>query len=364
MGAAEQATLSYGLTQDTIVLVPLIILVVYMTLSLIRALIDNTKSGAKEKGIKSNSSTVDTQDNETQSKLFRPSAGIDQHAKEISGTVPVSTRRKDISLSASAEFTNNFSNNGNPATDESLHTRTISTISCRGEDTNVPETSDNRGHGQGRKGSYYSNNDIRKECRQVNTDCTFDPQTAKHIVVGITKSLIQKTQKQMFSAFKQSLQQSYASLSLETPVKAEEQSAKFINNDNIVILTSNTGESQTTDDWNEEEDDWNLDGVQPSLPSPSIQPAATSPDDMTPKVVAPTASGSNIRGAAATRSNASRSTNVSRPSAYISAIPAGYEDDDDYNNYYQPDNPRLITMLSTFAASINFRGRPNNRQVR
>ena len=190
----------------------------------------------------------------------------------------------------------------------------------------------------------------------MNTDCTFDPQTTKHIVVGITKSLIQETQKQMFSAFEQSLQQTYTSLSLETPVKAEEQSAKFVNNDNIVILTSNTGNPPTTDDWNEEDDDWNLDGVQPSLPSPSIQPATASSDDTTPKVVAPTASTGDISSAAATRTKPGRSSNSSRPSTYISAIPAGYEDDDDYINYYRPDNPRLIATSSTFAASINFRG--------
>ena len=198
----------------------------------------------------------------------------------------------------------------------------------------------------------------------MNTECTYNPQKSKDIEVDITKSLIQETQKQMFNILEQSLQQSYANLTLETPVKAEEQSAKFINNDNIVILTSYNEDSMKADDWNEEEDDWNLDGVQPSLPSPSMQPAASSPDNTTTKVVAPTASGSNIRGAASTHANTSRSNNVSRPSAYISAIPVGYEDDDDYNNYYWPDNPRLIAMSSSFASSINFRGRPNNCQVR
>ena len=183
MGAAEQATLSYHLTQDTIVLVPLIVLVIYVTLSLIRALIDNAKGGAKEKGSQNNSSDVDTQDNQTKNKLFRPSGCIDQHAEEIQGTVPISTRRKDVSFSSSAEFTNCFSNNGNPAADETLYARTVSQISRRGQDTNVPETSANRGHGEGRKvrGSHNSNNDIREECRQVNTDCTFDPQTTKHM---------------------------------------------------------------------------------------------------------------------------------------------------------------------------------------
>ena len=161
----------------------------------------------------------------------------------------------------------------------------------------------------------------------------------------------------MFSAFEQSLQQTYASLSLETPVKAEEQSMKFINNENIVILTSNTGNPPpTTDDWNEEDDEWNLDGVQPSLPSSSIQPATTSSDDTTPKVVASATSTGDIQTQADLLSLI--------PSAYISAIPAGYEDDDDYINYYRPDNPRLIATSTSFAASINFRGQPNNRQVR
>ena len=148
-------------------------------------------------------------------------------------------------------------------------------------------------------------------------------------------------------------------------MKAEEQSMKFINNENIVVLTSNTGNPPpTTDDWNEEDDPWNLDGVQPSLPSPAVQTAATSSDITTPKVVASATSAGNISCAAAANSNTGRSTVSSRPSAYISAIPAGYEDDDDYNTYYRPDNPRLIATSSTFAVSINFRGRPNNTQVR
>ena len=108
-------------------------------------------------------------------------------------------------------------------------------------------------------------------------------------------------------------------------------------------MTSNTGNPPpTTDDWNEEDDEWNLDGVQPSLPSSSIQPAATSSDDTTPKVVASATSTGNISGAAAAHSNPGRPSLSSRPSAYISAIPAGYEDNDDYINYYRPDNPRLI----------------------
>ena len=358
MGAAQQATLSYRLTQDTIVLVPLIILGLYVTLSLIRALIDYAKSGAKEKGTKNNSSDVNTQDNKTQSELFRPITGVDQHAEEIPGSVPISTRRKNISFSTSSELTNNITNEGDSARDKSLYARTISSVSGRGENTDVPKTSTNQGNGQGGKvrGSYYSDNDIHEESRQVNTDCTFDPQTVKHIVVGLTKTLVQETQKQMFSAFEQSLQQTYASLSLETPVKAEEQSTKFINNENIVILTSNTGNPPTTDDWNEEDNERNLDGVQPSLPSPSIQPPATSSDDTMPKVVASVTSTGDILGTAAAHSNPGRSSISSRPSAYISAIPAGYEDDDDYINYYRPDNPRLIATSSTFAASINFRG--------
>ena len=126
----------------------------------------------------------------------------------------------------------------------------------------------------------------------------------KHIVVGLTKTIVQETQKQMYSAFEQLLQQTYARLSLETLVKAKEQSTKFINNENIVVLTSNTGNPPpTTDDWNEEDDKWNLDGVQPSLPSHAIQPAATSSDDTMPKVVASTTSAGDISGAAAAHLN-------------------------------------------------------------
>ena len=113
-------------------------------------------------------------------------------------------------------------------------------------------------------------------------------------MVEITKSLIQETQKQMFNILEHSLQKSYATLTLETPVKAKEQSAKYINNDNIVILTSNNEDTLPADDWNEEESDWNIDGVQPTVLPPSVLPATTSPDNTTPKVVATTASSSNF----------------------------------------------------------------------
>ena len=224
MGATEQTTLPYRLTEDTIVLVPLIIVGLYVTLSLIRAIFDYAKSGAKEKGTNNNSSDVNAQDNKTQVELFRPITGADQHAEEIPGSVPISARRKNVSFSASAGLTNNIANNRDSTRDQSLYARTVSSVSGRGENTDVPQTSINRGNGQGGKvqGSYYCDNDICQESRQINTDCTFDPQTVKHIVVGLTKTLVQETQKQMFSAFEQSLQQTYASLSLETPVKAEE----------------------------------------------------------------------------------------------------------------------------------------------
>ena len=65
----------------------------------------------------------------------------------------------------------------------------------------------------------------------MNTACTYDPRKTKDISVDITKSLIPETQKQMFNILEHLLQESYANLTLETPVKAEEQAAKYINND-------------------------------------------------------------------------------------------------------------------------------------
>ena len=362
MGTTEQTALPYRLTEDTIVLVPLIIVGLYVTLSLIRTIFDYAKSGTKQKGAENNTSTGAAQ---TQNKLFRPITGADKHAKAIQGPIPLSARRKNVSFGTNTELENTI--DGDSTNDQPLYARAVSAVSGRGENTDVPQASINRENGErGQvRGCYYCGNDICQDSRQINTDCTYDPQTVKHIVVGITKTLVQETQKQMFSAFEQLLQQTYASLSLDTPVKAEEQCTKCINNENIVILTSNTGNPPPpTDDWNEEDDAWNLDGVQPALPSSSIQPAATSSDDTTPKVVASAASTGNISGAAAAHSNPRRSSLSSRPSAYISAIPAGYESDDDYLNYYRPDNPRLIATSTSFAASINFRGRPNNRQVR
>ena len=165
MGATEQTTLPYRLTEDTIVLVPLIIVGLYVTLSLIRAIFDYVKSGAKEKGTNNNSSDVNAQDNKTQSELFRQITGTDQHAEEKPGSVPISARRKNISFSASAGLTNNIANDGDSTRDQSLYARTVSSVSGRGENTDVPQTSINRENGQGGKvrGSYYCDNDICQE---------------------------------------------------------------------------------------------------------------------------------------------------------------------------------------------------------
>ena len=86
MGATEQTTLPYRLTEDTIVLVPLIIVGLYVTLSLIRAIFDYAKSGTKEKGTENNTSDGTAQNNKTQSELFRLITGADQHAEEIPGS--------------------------------------------------------------------------------------------------------------------------------------------------------------------------------------------------------------------------------------------------------------------------------------
>ena len=71
MGAAEQAALSYRLTQDTLVLVPLSILVVYVVLSLIRAFTENAKRLTTEKEAKRDSAVIDKQEGDTPNKLFR-----------------------------------------------------------------------------------------------------------------------------------------------------------------------------------------------------------------------------------------------------------------------------------------------------
>ena len=272
---------------------------------------------------------------------------------------------KDVPLGSATELSNIL--DGDATGDKSIYPGGVHTVSDGGKDTDVSQASPDRANDQRGKirRSDDCSHEIRQEDRLLNTECTFDPQTVKHILVGITKTVIQETQKQMYNAIEQSLQQTYATLSLETPVKAEEQSMQYINNENIVVLTSNTGNPPLTEnDWQEIDDAWNLDGVQPSLPSPAVQPAATSSDTTTPKVVASSTPADHISGAAAANTDTGRSTVSSRPGAYISPIPAGYETDDDYIAYYRPDNPRLIATSSTFAAHINFRGRPNNRQVR
>ena len=365
MGAADEAALPYGITQDSIVIVPLVVIGLYATLSLLRTIFDYAKSGTKEKGKTINSNSNDKQNIKTPAELFRQDTRAVQYAEEISRPLHLPARGKDIPLGSATELSNILDRDATG--DKSIYPGGVHTVSEGRKDTDVSQASLDRANdqrGQIRRSDNCSH-EIRQADRLLNTDCTFDPQTVKHILVGITKTVIQETQKQMYNAIEQSLQQTYATLSLETPVKAEEQSMQYINNENIVVLTSNTGNPPLTEnDWQEIDDAWNLDGVQPSLPSSAIQPATTSSDTTTPKVVASSTSADHISGAAAANTNTGRATVSSRPSAYISGIPAGYETDDDYIAYYRPDNPRLIATSSSFAAHINFRGSPNNRQVR
>ena len=160
MGATEQTTLPYRLTEDTIALVPLIVVGLYVTLSLIRAIFDYAKSGTKQKGAENNKSDGTAQNNKTQSKLFQPITGADQHAEEIPGSIPLSARRKNVSFSTNAELTNNI--HGDSTRDKPLYARKVSSVSGRGENTDVPQTSINRGNGEGGqvRGCYYCGNDI------------------------------------------------------------------------------------------------------------------------------------------------------------------------------------------------------------
>ena len=80
-----------GLTQDTLVLVPLTILVVYVALTLIRAFTENAKRLNKEEEINHNAADITKQESETQDKLFRSPADINKCAKEVSGTLSVPT---------------------------------------------------------------------------------------------------------------------------------------------------------------------------------------------------------------------------------------------------------------------------------
>ena len=203
MGATDQATLPYRITQDSVVLVPLVVIGLYVTLSLLRTILDYAKSGAKEKGNSINSFNSNKQDNKTPVELFRLNTGAVQYAEEISGSVPLSAQRKDVSFGSATELSNIF--DGDSTGDKSLYARRVPSVSDRGENTDVPQTSPDRGNGQEGKirGSDDRNHEIRQETRLLNTDCMFDPQTVKHILVGLTKTVIQETQKQMYSAFEQ-----------------------------------------------------------------------------------------------------------------------------------------------------------------
>ena len=257
-----------------------------------------------KKGNQSTPSTTTSRTIKHRLNFFDQNTGALQYAEEISGPLHLSARGKDVPFGSATELSNIF--DGDSTGDKSIYAGRVPSVSDRGEDTDVPQTSSDRANGQRGKirRSDDRNHEIRQEDRLLNTDCMFDPQTVKHILVGITKLVIQETQKQMYSALEQSLQQTYATISLETPVKAEEQSMKYINNENIVVLTSNTGNPPLTeDDWKEIDDAWNLDGVQPSLPSPAVQPAATSSDNTTPKVVASSTSAGHISGAAVANTN-------------------------------------------------------------
>ena len=41
-------------------------------------------------------------------------------------------------------------------------------------------------------------------------------------------------------------------------------------------------------------------------------------------------------------------------------VPAGNEDEDEYERFYRPDHPSLISMSSAFAAAMNFYRRPGH----
>ena len=304
MGAADEAALPYGINQDSIIIVPLVVIGLYATLSLLRTILDYAKSGKTENGKSIKAFNKDKQDDKTLAQLFRSNTTALQNAEEISGPHHLSARGKDVPFGSATEFSNIF--DGDRTRDKSIYTGGVHSVSDRREDTEVTKSSSDRANDQRRqiRRSDDHSHEICQEHRLLNTDCTFDPQTVKHILVGITKTVIQETQKQMYSAIEQSLQQTYATISLETPVKAEEQSIKYINNENIVVLTSNTGNlPPTEDDWNEIDDAWNLDGVQPSLLSSTVQNAATTSDNTTPKVVASSTSASHISGAAAANTN-------------------------------------------------------------
>ena len=70
MGAADEAALPYGITQDSIVIVPLVVIGLYATLSLLRTIFDYAKSGTKEKGKTINSNSNDKQNIKTPAELF------------------------------------------------------------------------------------------------------------------------------------------------------------------------------------------------------------------------------------------------------------------------------------------------------
>ena len=108
MGAADEATLPYGITQDSIVVVPLVVIGLYATLSLLRTILEYAKSGTTEKGKSINSFNNDKQDDKTPAELFRSNTSALQYAKEISGPLHLSARGKTF-LSVPQQNSQTFS---------------------------------------------------------------------------------------------------------------------------------------------------------------------------------------------------------------------------------------------------------------
>ena len=157
-----------------------------------------------------------------------------------------------------------------------------------------------------------------------------DPEDFDQLLFTFVQSVVQQAQQHMFQQLEQCMQQAYTSLTLGTPVRAQEYTEQFKKTNNTVVLTETKrlDVDNTPSEWDDQQDSPSG-GAQ--LLSSQLLPSPD-PDSTTSKSIQP--STSSFGGAQLKTERAKHST------AVISGCPAGSETDGEYEDYF---NPRIFT---------------------
>ena len=161
----------------------------------------------------------------------------------------------------------------------------------------------------------------------------------------------------MFKQLEQCMQQTYSGLLLGTPVHAKEYTEQFKKNNNMILLTETKclDIAPNESDWDDDQD-FTFHG---DTASPLPLPVDSAETDTVSKTITPT---ENTFGGA--RRKTSFPTGKNRSTAVISGQPAGSEDPDEYEEYFNPHIfPRqsLYTTNPVFTATVNIHHqRPQN----